>query len=349
MDLRSKLIETFSVQQVQLSLLQTYAETLRARGNPALAQVVEAEYRALYATVYDQLVSTEEYDESDLIPVPDLTAPVMFVAGYSGAGKSFAIKRSIRQYRNFFPDYRVLGSDCPIKTIDVPSGCTFKGLGLHILSAHYDMTLPPSSNETVVWEACIKAWRADNSHILHFDEFAHVGRVKTDPELRKVRDKIKELPDRMHCPFGLILSGLPEVIKLLEEEQTFRRIIASIEISEMSDDDLSGLPTLIEEFAKLGKVSLNIDFKQDEFLRRHRHVCRGMFGRNVDLIRSAIDIARLSADRTLRVSSFATAVANMAGWPDELNPYICRDWEAIQTLKLFDRGRPVDPFTDGAA
>ncbi|MCP1561410.1 UNVERIFIED_ORG: hypothetical protein M2438_000414 [Methylobacterium sp. SuP10 SLI 274] len=349
MDLRSKLIETLSVQRVQLGLLKTYSETLRARGNPKLAQIVEGEHRSLYGLVYDAPLPAEEYDASDLVPVPDLTAPVMFVSGYSGAGKSFAIKRSIREFPQFFPGYRVTGSDCPVKTIDVPSGCTFKGLGLHILSAHFDMSLPQSQSETVVWEKCIRALRASGTHILHFDEFAHVGRIKTDAELRKVRDKIKELPDRMDYPFGLILSGLPEIDRIIEGDgQAFRRVIASIEIPEMSDDELSELPPLINELAKLAGVAIDIAFEEDEFLHRHRHVCRGMFGRNVDLIRYAIEAAKLSPDRTLRVASFAAAVHTAVGWPDELNPYVCNRWETVDTLKLFDHGRPADPFAQVA-
>lgn len=349
MDLRSKLIETVSVQRVQLGLLKTYSETLRARGNPGLAQIVEAEYRSLYGSMHDTALPAEVYDASDLVPVPDLTAAVMFVSGHSGAGKSFAIKRSIRQFPQFFPGYRMTGSNCPVKTIDVPSGCTFKGLGLHILSAHFDTDLSQSQSEPLVWEKCIRALRASGTHILHFDEFAHVGRIKTVAELRKVRDKIKELPDRMDCPFGLILSGLPEIDKIVEGDgQAFRRVVASIEIPEISDDELAELPALIGELAKYAGIAVDIDFNEDDFLHRHRHVCRGMFGRNVDLIRYAIDAAKLSPDRTLRVASFAAAVRTAVGWPDELNPYICSGWETIETLKLFDHGRPADPFAQDA-
>lgn len=350
MDLRSKLIETFSVQRIQLGLLKTYSETLRVRGNPGLAQIVEGEYRSLYGSIYDTPLPAEEYDASDLVLVPDLIAPVMFVSGHSGAGKSFAIKRSIRQFPQFFPGYRVTGWDCPVKTIDVPSGCTFKGLGLHILYAHFGMDPLTSQNELVVWEKCIRALCTSGTHILHFDEFAHVGRIKTDAELRKVRDKIKELPEKMDCPFGLILSGLPEIDKTIEGDgQSFRRVIETIKIPEMTNDELAELPALIAKLAKFAGIAVDIDFEEDDFLHRHRHVCRGMFGINVDLIRYAIGAAKLSPDRTLRVASFAAAVQTAFGWPNELNPYICSEWETVETLKLFDHGRPADQFGQDAA
>jgi hypothetical protein len=74
-----------------------------------------------------------------------------------------------------------------------------------------------------------------------------------------------------------------------------------------------------------------------------------MFGINVDLIRYAIGAAKLSPDRTLRVASFAAAVQTAFGWPNELNPYICSEWETVETLKLFDHGRPADQFGQDAA
>ena len=340
MHLRAHLIATPTHDRVRLEILFCYAQALFARREVERAEQAWSQYLTLWAEIHGRPMPAVA---ATLTPVNDLGAVGLFITGGSGAGKTFSVRTAVRTAADLFPDYRVPGSSCPIVSIDVPPGCTFRTLGVQVCDA-FGYAIRNRATDHDVWARAYDLLKAHDTVLIHFDEAARIRRSKSDNEIVWIRDKLTALTDHDQTPFGIILSGLPEGLSLLERDpQIRRRFRALVSVPELSQSDIEvELPGIIALYAELAEIAVDIPFASD-FVYRHAHVCGRMLGIAIDLIIEAIGIAVMSADGTLRIAHFAEVVQRASGWPSDRNPYLCADWLSIDCSKFLDREDPPPP------
>ncbi|WP_083374457.1 ATP-binding protein [Methylobacterium sp. C1] len=340
--LREIQLETPVYHETCLGILKLLSETALARKNIALSRAAWDAYCRRFEAVEEARKAPWEAFSDKVME--DLTAPSLFCVGQPGAGKTYAIKMAIRSYPDLFPGYGERFSDCPIVTFNANSQGTHRSLGEHILE---EAGLNPRTSlvNTKVWNMVIRNWEASGRYIIHIDDSYRIGRSASKSEFVGIRDKFAEIQDWKGCPFGLLISSTPEIAPLFETEGgMFRRLNATVHFKPMSDVELTtSIRPLIARYAAV--YGLKIDLPEDaEFVFRHGHACNRAFGRSVEIIMDAVNLALTSQDRTIRVASFADALHRRYAWPALANPYLATQWWKIDVQKLL--GNALEATTE---
>lgn len=338
--LREIQLETPTYWKVCLEVLHLLAGTAYARGNIDLCNAAWARHGDIFAKVHKREPPRLPFAE---ITLPDLTAPCLFVTGEPGAGKTYAIKMALRSFPDLFPGYGDDEADCPIVTFNAASHSTLKGLGTHML-ADSGLTPRTTLSEPATWQMLAENWEETGRLIIHIDDSYRIGRSMSVREFDAIRDKLAELQDWIGKPFGLLISGTPETSRLFETEGgVHRRLESTVFVPPMTNEELQeDLLGIIQVYAD--KYELKVDIPNNtDFIFRHGHASMRAFGRSIEYIMAAVQIALFSADRTVRQESFAEALERRYGWPPDANPYVVADWGRVQVDKVLQNARPSDP------
>lgn len=254
----------------------------------------------------------------------------LMVLGESGSGKTRSLTRIFRR-REEFEGYGDRNIDCPLLSVDVPSPCTMRMLGMAtLLAAGYPVTR--ELREAEVWQIVPVVLKQRGVFFLHFDEVGHVLQCHNPVEIQKVRNTFKALMQSKDWPVWLILSGTPDIAALTQDpadEQVWRRTLPLY----IQDIDLAKDAELVRNaMSGLGRDKGEMDVTNicaDLFIARLIHAAINRLGIVIELIQDAVEIGLHRADRRLEVRHFAEAYERRTGCDPNSNVFTQDDWEKI--------------------
>ena len=258
----------------------------------------------------------------------------LLVVAPSGAGKTTLIRNAFRQHPS---GLRMLTDDderADVVSMAVPSPATPKGVGLSMLEAlRYPLRRDRSAH--IIWQL-VKAQFAQRQVLfLHLDEAQDFSRHNNRADQQAVISTLKSLMQSPQWPVGLILSGMPELLDLVNmDPQLARRLkpIAHRSLSVSVDGPM--LLSALRQYASVAGITVDDELAQTRFIKRLIHAADHCFGILVELICEAIGEALLANADSLSVRSFATCFGKRAGVPDGLNPFIAEDFRALDVRRL---------------
>lgn len=258
----------------------------------------------------------------------------LFVTGPAGTGKSTALKHILRTnpelqpYRN---EHNALIR--PALSIKLPKESKTNVVVEEVLKA---LDLPADGTEKELTPVMMDALKVHQVKILHFDESQHTVRSQTSKAFEAVQDMIKQLIDREDWPLHVILSGMPRIERMRDDEQIGRRSMVfpfrRLEI-EADRHVFSGL--LAEISADCG-LQLQDQLKDDKFLGQLFKTTGGAWGTAIGDIRRACFRALTKRKTEVTVNHFAQEYERNTGALLKENIFLADNWEQLEvkaTLK----------------
>jgi len=269
----------------------------------------------------------------------------------SGAGKSKALQAYLKD-NPFFPEFGDPAGNCPLILVGTKSPCTMRNLGMSTLrAAGYPSRT--EKRESEAWPMAHFQMQDSQRLIVGFEEAQRIIRQKNVVERAKVIETIAGLMTDLVWPMHVLLSGLPELSALFQNEflgedasqserdahVTLMRRTRFVNFHPVDlDEDREDLDRGIGEYAKLGGVSLKLLEKAENRARLH-HAAARQFGLFWELIVLAIDNCVRSGRKVVTIDDFADSYAARTREPIELNPFANDHWEFIDTSII---QHPVD-------
>ncbi|MDH6231607.1 type II secretory pathway predicted ATPase ExeA [Mesorhizobium soli] len=252
----------------------------------------------------------------------------IFIIGPAGTGKSWALKHAFKQVSDFQTYENEHGETVhPLISIKLPKRCTTKDLVVAVLEA---MNLPHEGNETQMTEFMRLQFKERRVHCLHLDELQHTVRSNTRVTFEAVQDLLKSMLDIEDWPLHIILSGMPKIEKMREDDQIRRRSNV-IPFHPMEFPvDTEWVAHLIKQVAGIGcGLELSADLVCDEFRERLCLATSGAWGTMIEMIQSA-SFRALERNRTvLTIRHFAKEYQIATGCDPSDNIFLAENFRDI--------------------
>lgn len=330
------------VQQIYLKtryheLLEGEIEVLLDSIGRILTQ--QKQLNAMPDTREDRAASTKK-------PKPPKGAHVLIASGEAGAGKTTALAEVFSR-RPEFAGFGRLGTGCPLLSVVAPSPFTLKALGNEIvrkLGYHPKREI----DEGEVWPMVRLLLREHGVRILHIDEAQHGDQANSD-WTKKVEATLKRLLQDVEWYLWLILSGLPEVAKFLQDDKSMYRRIHHVRFEKLVFPD--DAPDMRQAVRDLMEPCQDISFEQaltDEFIHRLMHASLYQFGILTEYVQDALEACLQSGEKQLGLGHFADAYSARSGDErDARNVFVAERFDLIDVASslyetpLDEFGRPV--------
>ena len=255
--------------------------------------------------------------------------------GQSGSGKTTAIRELIRQNQALIssnPEDEI----CEFVGLQVPSPATMKFVGAATLHA---LGYPYSREQTgpVVWGLVKRQLKQRRTLFLHLDEAQDLARYQTDKERQAVVNTLKSLMENSQWPVGLILTGMPDLKNIINQDAQLARRLYPIEIDGLHDlRHAEPVIALVKGYARRAGITMSEDLSSENFARRLIHAADYEFGLLAELavqsITEAITTVGLSVE--LNINHFGEVFYARTAAVDGLNPFIAEDFTRIRVRDI---------------
>ncbi|MES0863266.1 TniB family NTP-binding protein [Ruegeria sp. SCPT10] len=251
--------------------------------------------------------------------------------GQSGSGKSTAIRELVKQNRALIasnPEEEV----CEFIGLQVPSPATMKFVGAATLNA---LGYPYSGSQSgpVVWDMVKRQLELRRTLFLHLDEAQDLARYQTDKERQAVVNTLKFLMENSQWPVGLVLTGMPDLKNIVNQDAQLARRLYPIEIDRLHDlRHAKSVVDLVKGYTRRAGIAISDELKSESFARRLMHAADYEFGLLAELTVQSITEAITSAGLTvaLQTKHFAEVFHARSAAIDGLNPFIAEDFTRIR-------------------
>lgn len=257
------------------------------------------------------------------------------IVGESGAGKSALIRRRLEANSALQPEEDEYGNvACGYLSIKTPPACTMASLGEHVLErTGYKLTR--TVKESRIWAMVRERLRAKQIFLVHFDEFQHALHAPKTKGITYLTDSVKNMmQDDPSWPIWLILSGVPELVELVERDKhrQMQRRSPVVEIPNIADtdDSLDFVADVLEHFATTCKFAVAIPLER-EFLRRLIHGGLWRYGMTFQLIKMSLKCALWDdeAKGELSYRHFVQGYKRLSNCSEETNVFLSDRWYEI--------------------
>lgn len=314
------------------------------KSNPEVRQVIQ-DIRAAYVPTmaydrldeyFDQLLEQRRADLDEGI-VSDLRGIVL--VGRSGAGKTTAIQELRRRYQNR------LVCDGPdgineMVGLKVPSPATMKFVATAALhAAGYPLVRDRSA--AVIWGLVKQQFKLRKTLFMHMDEAQDLAQHQTDKERQAIVNTLKSLMENSQWPVGLLLTGMPGLKSIINQDAQLARRMYPIEIERLSQfagqDQVLGL---VARYCDRAKVQCDDDVRTTEFASRLMHAADYEFGLLAQFIVEALTRALRSdgLEASLCKRHFSEVYFMRTAAMPGLNPFLAEDFTRINPRQCFDDG-----------
>lgn len=309
---------------------------------------ISPEHRKIIQNLQRQYIPTEAYQTFETLfrskleeRRADLDAGVnseirgIALIGASGSGKSAAVGHFLKANPDLLSDDRGDGA-CEFFSQIVPSPASMKAVGVEVLAAlGYELTGEKSA--PLMWNMIKKRLALRGALFLHLDEAQDFSRELTKNQQRDVINTLKSLMNNGRWPVSLILTGMPDLKNLINQDPQLVRRLDAVEIRPL-DPDLSHRKTrnLLRKYAEKCGVELHPDLQTEEAARRLLHAADYAFGLKTRYIVGAITrmLEQSGTERALSLSHFAIEYQQRSGALRALNPFIAQNFLRIDTRKI---------------
>lgn len=259
----------------------------------------------------------------------------LVVIGGSGSGKSTAIKHLIQKH----PDITLPSPDTKysdVVSVTVPSPGNLKDLGIKILDG-LGYTLNRDRSAAFIWANVRHLLQERRIIFLHLDELQRSYIERNAASRTHVINTLNELMQTKDWPVSLILSGMPMVKDLINEDVQFARRLRPIEfkpICAFSDREM--LEDILRSYLKRADMRLSSELMQIDIVDRMVHAGANQFGRTIEMLIQVIEEAMIASQDVLHLEHFIRAFGRRTGCSDGLNPFVVDDYLTIDTTLIFD-------------
>ncbi|SEB47651.1 TniB family NTP-binding protein [Rhodobacter sp. 24-YEA-8] len=258
------------------------------------------------------------------------------LVGGSGSGKSTLI-RHLRESRS---DLVIAEGEAPCEFASqlVPSPATMKFVGTAILHA-LGYPLARDKSAPVIWGMVADQLQRRKTLFLHLDEAQDLARFQTDRERQSVVNTLKSMMENRTWPVSLILSGTPELKKIINQDPQLARRIYPVAIPRLTvPRHVNAVVELTRRYAERGTLTVGADLAGDEFARRLLHAGDYEFGLVAEIIVQAACRALGVRGRgaALTLEDFGHAYRERTGAAPMLNPFLATDFVAINVRRILD-------------
>lgn len=200
----------------------------------------------------------------------------------------------------------------------------------------------------IIWQL-VKAQFAERQVLfLHLDEAQDFSRHHNRNDQHAVVSTLKALMQSPQWPVGLILSGMPELLDLVNLDPQLARRLKPVEHRPLKTSVDGGMiVAAIRQYAAIAHVPVDDKLRKPRFVRRLVHAADHCFGILVEIVCEAIGEVLLPAENTLSSKSFAACFARRSGCPEGLNPFVVEDFLALDVRKLLQLESGPEDRGDG--
>ncbi|WP_323009553.1 TniB family NTP-binding protein [Paracoccus sp. (in: a-proteobacteria)] len=258
----------------------------------------------------------------------------LLVTAPSGAGKTTLVENALLRHPSGLRMLTTEDERADLVSMRVPSPATPKGVGLSMLEAlGYPLRRDRSAH--IIWQL-VKAQFAQRQVLfLHLDEAQDFSRHNNRNDQHAVISTLKSLMQSSEWPVGVILSGMPELLNLVNMDHQLARRLKPVEHRPLKTSVDGGMiVAAIRQYAAAAHLTVDDMLCKPRFVRRLVHAADHCFGILVEMICEAIGEVLLLAEGTLSVKSFAACFARRSGCPEGLNPFVVEDFLALDVRKL---------------
>jgi type II secretory pathway predicted ATPase ExeA len=207
--------------------------------------------------------------------------------GASGSGKTTAVRRLLKPFINSAAsDEIALARE--FLSFTVPSPATLKFVGQTALHA---IGYPLQQNRTsqVIWEMVRNHLRAHQTIFLHMDEAQDLWLSQKPSEVQAVINTLKSLMQNQQWPVGLILSGMPVLKDMLNQDPQLARRIFPIVFPRLNlMADARQILETVHHYATEAQIVTDEKLLAEHFAARLIHAADGEYGLLIEYTIAAI-------------------------------------------------------------
>jgi hypothetical protein len=276
---------------------------------------------------FDRLLECEE--EGNLIAEPvkhggkGETRGILVLDG-AGGGKTSLVNRALSRHPALQAD---TSGTMPWVSVSVPSPATLKSLGFAILKETGYKVTSTRRERWLIWEMIRERFEMLGTKVLWIDEAHDLFHGGSKHEIEDMLKTIKALMQGDSAVI-VILTGVSRLGQITNVDDQVRRRFSRIDLPSVTHttdgDDLS---ELISSYCN--KVGLFAQ-KDPDLVARLIHASRGRFGRCIENIINAIELALSHGDDGLCVDHFAESYAMQEACAPGHNVFLVPNWSQIE-------------------
>lgn len=250
------------------------------------------------------------------------------LVGESGSGKSTAMRRLLRTLPDdFLPS--LTPEACPILSFAVPSPATLKFVGQHGLQAiGYPLTRDKTSQ--IIWDMFRAHLETRQTAFLHLDEAQDIAANSASKEMPAILNTLKSLMQNPTWPVGLVLSGMPSLKAMINQDVQLARRLCPIEMPKLAafshTDDVQDI---VAHYAKAAGIEVGAGAVSEEHVKRLIHAASGNFGLVIEFVIEALEVVMREDTSRVTETQFQAVFQRRSGCVEELNPFLASDFERI--------------------
>lgn len=235
-----------------------------------------------------------------------------FIVGQAGTGKSTAVRHALSRFAEFQPYLNEYGETVRSSiSVKLPKAATTHHIVITVLKA---MGLPHEGTEKNLTDELLNQLMRRQVKVLHLDELQHTIRSNTRAAFEAAQDFVKQLIDRDDWSLHVLLSGMPRIERMREDDQIERRSKVIPFHPMKFPDDVDRFADLMNKIAVEGcGLSLEPRLADPEFHERLCLASRGAWGTTIELIQSASFRALARGKSTLTINHFAQEYEQNSG------------------------------------
>lgn len=266
------------------------------------------------------------------------------VIGNSGSGKSKGVEHFLAKHETL----SLLSEDC--ETADaasfaVPSPASLKKVGYSCL-AGLGYPLSRDRSAGIIWGLVQEHLNELGVMFLHLDEAQDLYSSQSEREMFAVVNTLKSMLQNKRWPVSIILSGLPDLLTLLNLDPQLGRRFIPISFSQLDViEDGRNVRSLIGQYSRVANLELESELQCDDFIARLIHSAANEFGILVELIIGAIEFCFRRDEPSLGKPHFVAEFRRRSGCVNDLNPFVRGDYSAIDPKLLLPNRRDVSAQT----
>lgn len=259
------------------------------------------------------------------------------LVGQSGSGKTTAIRELIRN-NNSLLQTDPTRDICEFFSLQVPSPATMKFVGAATLRT---LGYPFSGDKQgpAIWDQVKVQLKLRQTCFLHLDEAQDLARYQTDKERQSVVNTLKSVMENSLWPTGLILSGMPDLKKIVNQDPQLARRLYPVEIGRLhAVRDVEPVLDIVQKYAARARIGTQFCVCGEEFAQRLMHAADYEFGLMAEITVQALSKALFSDgfEARLQIRHFADVFFDRSAAIDALNPFAAEDFARIDPRQIFE-------------
>ena len=285
---------------------------------------VETERDTTFARHFNRLLQVDDTGRPTPQPVrfnnAGETRGVMMIDG-AGGGKTSLVRRALKQH----PALRAT-DDVPLPWIGVkvPNPATLKSLGVEILRRTGLSDVSDRASASQIWAWVAHRFQLNGTVVLWIDEAHDLFRKGYETEA--MLNTLKWLMQGEH-PVIVVLTGVGALGRIAAyDDQVNRRYSKIVQPSVQDAVDGARLRGIFNAYCELAGLKTPSD---PDLIPRLIHASRHRFGRCIETMINAIEIALLDRETELRMEHFADNFAMQEGCLPSRNVFVSPMWRDI--------------------